>query len=93
MAHGGRRPNSGRKKGSATLKTRAVADKAAAEGITPLEVILEAMRVHHAAKRLDDAAKLASMAAPYIHPRLTSVQLTGKDDGPIVQVIRDESGP
>jgi hypothetical protein len=34
---GGKRPGSGRKKGSATKKTREIADRAAAEGITPLE--------------------------------------------------------
>lgn len=40
---GGARPNAGRKKGAATAKTRAIADKAAAEGITPLEVMLKTM--------------------------------------------------
>lgn len=34
----------GRKPGSANVKTRAIADRAAAEGITPLEVMLRAMR-------------------------------------------------
>jgi len=41
---GGARPGSGRKKGAATKKTREIADKAAEEGITPLEVMLRAMR-------------------------------------------------
>lgn len=44
---GGKRPGAGRKTGSATKKTRAIADKAAAEGITPLEVMLDNMRFAH----------------------------------------------
>ncbi len=41
---GGARPGAGRKKGAATKRTREIADKAAEEGITPLEVMLKAMR-------------------------------------------------
>lgn len=41
---GGKRAGSGRKPGSANVKSREIADKAIAEGITPLEVMLQAMR-------------------------------------------------
>ncbi|KWT72245.1 MULTISPECIES: hypothetical protein [unclassified Variovorax] len=41
---GGARKNAGRKTGSATKKTREIADKAAEEGLTPLEVMLQTMR-------------------------------------------------
>ena len=41
---GGKRAGSGRKPGTANVKTREIADKAIAEGITPLEVMLKAMR-------------------------------------------------
>ncbi len=44
---GGRRPGSGRKAGSATVKTREIADKAAQAGITPLEVMLDNMIFAH----------------------------------------------
>lgn len=44
---GGARKGAGRKPGSATKKTREIADKAAAEGITPLEVMLDNMRFAH----------------------------------------------
>lgn len=44
---GGARKGAGRKAGSATTKTRAIADKAAASGITPLEVMLENMVFAH----------------------------------------------
>lgn len=41
---GGARKNAGRKAGAATKKTREIADKAAADGLTPLEVMLRTMR-------------------------------------------------
>ena len=44
MAHGGKREGAGRKPGAVTKKTREIAEKAAAEGITPLEVMLGTMR-------------------------------------------------
>jgi hypothetical protein len=77
MPRGGARPGAGRKKGAATKKTVAIANVAAEQGITPLEVMIEAMRSHHAAKRLDEAAAIAKDAAPYMHPRLNATQLSG----------------
>ena len=44
MARGGKRVGAGRKQGSLTTRTRKVAEKAAATGQTPLEVMLENMR-------------------------------------------------
>lgn len=41
---GGARKNAGRKVGAATKRTREIADKAAEEGLTPLEVMLQTMR-------------------------------------------------
>lgn len=70
---GGKRQGSGRKPGGQNLKSREIADKAAEEGTTPLEVMLEAMRAHHEAKRFDEAAAIAKDAAPYMHPRLASI--------------------
>ncbi|MET3409480.1 hypothetical protein [Methylobacterium sp. 1030] len=83
MAGGGRRPGAGRKPGSATTKTREIAERAIAEGITPLEVMLTAMRHHADASRWDEAAGVAKDCAPYIHPRLAAVEHKGPDDGPI----------
>jgi hypothetical protein len=86
---GGQRDGAGRKPGSLTRRTRAVAEKAAAEGVTPLEVMLTAMREHAEAKRWDEAAAIAKDAAPYVHPRLASVQHGGADGGPlIVNIMR-----
>ncbi len=81
-SHGGKRSGAGRKPGAATTKTREIADKAAGEGITPLEVLLKAMRFHMGrfdqledTGRLSAACMAAKDAAPYIHPRLSSVEL------------------
>lgn len=41
---GGYREGAGRKKGSANKKTREIANKAAEQGLTPLEYMLEVMR-------------------------------------------------
>jgi hypothetical protein len=46
VARGGARPGSGRKPGEANKRSQAVAAKAQLEGITPLEVMLRAMREH-----------------------------------------------
>jgi hypothetical protein len=74
---------SGRPKGALSKRTRAIAERAAAEGISPLEVLLTAMRAAHAAGRTDDAARYAGMACPYIHPRLQAVEHAGNADRPV----------
>lgn len=64
MAHGGPRKGAGRKAGSITRKTREIAEKAAADGITPLEVMLRAMREHVShADKLQAEAEDAAVAA------------------------------
>jgi hypothetical protein len=89
------RPGAGRKKGSASLKTRQIADQAAREGKTPLEVMLSNMRYHdrlaeETERRVAEdgttdvaevlklrklAQEAAEGAAPYMHPRLSSVEM------------------
>ena len=93
MPRGGARPGAGRKKGAATKKTRAVAVQAAAEGITPLEVMLEAMRQHHAAGNLSEAVEVAKLAAPYCHPRLSTVTQQGPGGGPIPITFVEVAAP
>lgn len=90
---GGARPGSGRKRGGKNQKTREIADRATAEGITPLEVMVGAMRELWAEaekvkgpERLSlmrQASEEANRAAPYMHPRLASIEHSGKDGGPI----------
>lgn len=77
--HGGRRPGAGRKGGGRNTRTREIADRLALEGVTPLEVMIEAMRAHYNAKRLNEAAAIAKDAAPYMHPRLATVNVGNKD--------------
>lgn len=94
MPRGGKRAGAGRKKGSATRKTREVADRAALEGVTPLEVMLSVMRRHYEAERWGDAAGVARDAAPYMHPRLTTTTLKGSgDDGEVLLGIAFINSP
>lgn len=95
---GGARKGAGRKPGQATTKTREVADKAAAEGITPLEYMLQVMRNEPPAglegPQLLSAHLMrfeaAKAAAPYIHPKLSAVEHTGRDGGPMETITRIE---
>jgi len=80
MPRGGKRPGAGRKKGSGTKKTKKtnqLAAQAAGEGVLPLQVMLEAMRELYRDKDLQGAAKVATQAAPYVHPRLNSTKHSG----------------
>lgn len=87
MARGGQRPGSGRKRGSANVKTSEIARRAAAEGITPLEYMLNVLRDDSAEPNLRFEA--AKAAAPYMHPRLAAIEHTGKDGGPLtVEIVR-----
>lgn len=88
---GGARKGAGRKVGSATKKTREIADKAAESGITPLEFMLNVMR-EELISGLEPADQLkatmlrfeaAKAAAPYVHPKLASIEHTGEGGGPI----------
>jgi hypothetical protein len=80
---GGQRKGAGRPRGAATRRTREIADKASQDGLTPLEVMLKAMREHADKKDWDAAASIAKDAAPYMHAKLASVQHTGANGGPV----------
>ena len=93
---GGKRTGAGRKAGSATKKTRAIADQAIEEGISPLEFMLQIMRTAPSdgvedPKLLADLQAMrfeaAKAAAPYIHPKLASIEHSGPDGGPIDQSL------
>lgn len=88
---GGARKGAGRKPGSATKKTREIADACAAEGITPLEYMLQVMRApsDHEDPKIQVAREAmrfeaAKAAAPYMHPRLAAVEHTGKDGNALI---------
>lgn len=90
IGRGGKRKGAGRPPGSATKKTREIADRAAEQGITPLEYMLQVMRMDsdHEDPKVQVAREAmkfeaAKAAAPYVHPRLAAVEHTGADGGAI----------
>ena len=76
---GGARPSAGRPPGSKNQRSAEVARQATEAGITPIEVMLCAMRElweegTSTSKR--EAARIAKDAAPYVHPRIASIDQT-----------------
>ena len=60
---------------------RALAGKA-----TPLEVLLEQMDRHLEAADFDAAVSVAKIAAPYVHPKLAAMVISGDDTKPAVRI-------
>ena len=100
MARGGSRKGAGRKPGSATVRTREIAERLSQTGASPLEVMLDAMRYFHdraiselrecgsagsktVAEAFASAATIAKDAAPFLHPKLSSIEHSGPDGGDI----------
>jgi hypothetical protein len=93
-----RRPGGGRKKGSLNKMTALQRAGALASGLLPLEYLLKTMRspepkrfdgesivMYSARYRLwsEQCLEAAKAAAPYVHPRLATIENTRKDGGPI----------
>ena len=76
---GGSRKGAGRKPGIANKRTREIAEQAISEGCAPLEVLLQLMRDAYREGNDEAAGKYAKDAAPYCHPRLSSVKQSVKD--------------
>lgn len=82
---GGKRPGAGRPKGSVNKRTIAAKEKIERSGLTPLEFMLRTMKAPYPrnatpAQRLAHDAmrhQAARDAAPYVHARLSSVQVSG----------------
>jgi hypothetical protein len=70
---GGKREGAGRPKGALTKKTRLIAEQAMAEGITPLEVMVKAMR--HA---LNEAYREDGTAIRILAPTMMRRQSAGR---------------
>lgn len=78
---GGKRLGAGRKPGSPN-KATAAREKAIREsGLTPLDYMLKLMR--NSKLDLDARLEAAKAAAPYVHPKLNSIEFTGPEGGPI----------
>jgi len=91
---GGRRRGAGRPLGSKNKRTAEIARAAAESGITPIEVMLGTMRELWAlgtpeAKR--EAAEIAKDAAPYIHPRLASIDQAISESRPFAIMLETSS--
>src|SRR5215471_845291 len=86
--HGGRRQGAGRKPGSASQKTREIANQAATDGLTPLEYMLAVLRDDTADP--DRRDRMAVAAAPYIHARLAAIETKVETVGQIEAKITFE---
>ena len=82
----------GRQKGTPNKASTALLAKIEASGMVPLEFMLACMRGEkiklkgskgHFYPSFEDMKWGAAAAAPYVHPRLASVQHTGGEGGPI----------
>ena len=73
--HGGYRRGSRAKARYPNSKTLQIRDRAAQEGITPLQVMLSIMKQRLEAGDQDGALAAANMAAPYIHSRLAATEV------------------
>lgn len=91
---GGRRPGAGRKKGVPNKVTAEIRRRILETGKSPLDVVLwiaeefvaAASAAHDNDTRLsllERAAAIEKDALPYLHAKLQSIELTGKDAGPI----------
>ena len=75
----------GRQKGTPNRVTSDMRQAIAESGETPLDHMIRVMRDETTEpSRRDDMARAA---APYLHPRLSAVDLTSKDSSPVIPVI------
>ena len=81
MARGGKRPGAGRKTGSVSKLSSTAAAAEFQNGITPLEFMTALMR--DASQPFNMRLDAAKAAAPYMHPRLTAVEVTDKNEKPV----------
>ena len=86
-SRGGARAGAGRKVGSVTTKTREIAEKCAEMGLTPLEVMIESMMDFYQSGDREAAVRVAKDAAPYIHPRLSAIEVGSDSDKPMKMVV------
>lgn len=88
MARGGARPGAGRPAGASNKRTIEQVEAIAASGMTPLEYLTSVYQDVGAeeSKRID----AAKAAAPYVHAKMSSVELSGPDGDPLEVVTRIE---
>ena len=94
--HGGKRPGAGKPKGAkhkTTLAREAIMKGIFVEGedLSPLDVLVTVMKQAMKKKNVSLAMHAASLAAPYMHHRLTSSTLKGDPSAPLSVKILDDS--
>ena len=77
----------GRKEGMPNKATAAREAEIKASGATPLDFMLGVMRDD--SKTVEMRLEAAAKAAPYVHPRLSSVALGNKDGEPFQMSVED----
>lgn len=82
---GGKRAGAGRKKGEPNKRTVEAQDAAKASGIMPLEYLLSVMRSEDATMGMRMTA--AQAAAPYVHAKLSSIELAAPGGAPLLTGI------
>lgn len=75
MSRGGFRPNAGRKAGTPNKATAERQAEIQASGITPLDYMLTILRDED--KSVEERMEAAKSAAPFVHPKLAAVELSG----------------
>jgi len=93
MARGGARPGAGRKVGAIQKVTREARAKAAATGLLPHEFLLAVSRgemVDDHKPSFEERLDAAKAAAPYYAPKLSSIEASGPDGGPIPHRVEVE---
>jgi|SRR5579859_1103656 len=73
----------GRPKGSVNRSSREMLELARKSGPTPLEIMLGVARARFKDGQFDSALDAAGKAAPYLHPKLATTQVTGVGGGPL----------
>jgi|SRR5208282_5103406 len=71
----------GRKKGVRNKRTQELLAKVETSGLTPVDFLLGVMRDDK--KELGTRIDAGKAVAPYLHPKLANIEVTGKDGGPL----------
>jgi hypothetical protein len=90
MAHGGARQGAGKPKGATAKRTQEAVEKALLVGITPLEVMLMAMKDSLDKGELKDASNFAKDAAPYCHAKLASTEVRATVDASVSVATKEQ---
>lgn len=86
MPRGGARTGAGRKAGTPNKATAERQQAVAESGLTPLDYMLSVMRDED--KQFDVRLEAAKAAAPYVHPKLASVEHKGDAQNPVAMMFQ-----